>query len=378
MTFILLIAALTLTAPLQERAPIVQAEAAISQARADLAARRYRRAADRLTTVVAQAPAHGEAWLLLGRAYWSDDRADSLSADQAVEAFSRAVALDPPMATLWGRDALAQLALSAVRSERLEMARAAYRRLLTFEKQTERRAQYESQLEEIALDEGTYKPTAATKFGPTGEITGPIGPLRMRTNRWFEKGRHTQDPVKAEVYYRNAIVADPAMWQSHLNYGIALARQRKFEAALAPLAEADRTWRQANPGGEPHLRAHLWRLTAFLELQRVNDAGAEVAVLTRLKERDPWVQLYVLRYLVAVGRAADALGRIEAMVRDDPENVEVLYARALALRGAGRLSEAVSALRTAMAAVPDNHVTLKYWLEPMRARLREWQGSQTP
>ena len=168
------------------------------------------------------------------------------------------------------------------------------------------------------------------------------------------------------------------MWQSHLNFGIALARQRKFEAALAPLAEADRRWRQANPGGEPHLRAHLWRLTAFLELQRVNDAGAEVAVLTRLKERDPWVQLYVLRYLVAVGRAADALGRIEAMVRDDPENVEVLYARALALRGAGRLSEAVTALRTAMAAVPDNHVTLKYWLEPMRARLREWQGSKTP
>ena len=45
MTFILFIAALTLTAPLQERAPIVQAETAISQARADLAARRYRRAA---------------------------------------------------------------------------------------------------------------------------------------------------------------------------------------------------------------------------------------------------------------------------------------------------------------------------------------------
>ena len=304
--------------------PAITEKAAIEAARRDLGARRYRAATGRLEALLARGPVNGEAWLLLGRAYWADDRADSLSADRAVEAFSRAVALDPPMTTVWGREALEQLALSAVRSERLEMARTAYRRLLTLEKLPDRRAQYESQLEEIALDEGTYKPTASTRFGPTGEITGPIGPLRMRTNRWFEKGRHTQDPVKAEVYYRNAIVADPAMWQSHLNYGIALARQRKFDAALAPLAEADRRWRQANPGGEPHLRAHLWRLIAFLELRRLNDAGGEVAVLTRLKERDPWVQLYVLRYLVEVGRAADALGRIEAMVREDPENVEVL------------------------------------------------------
>lgn len=261
---------------------------------------------------------------------------------------------------------------------RLEIARGAFRRLLTIEQRPDLRARYETQIDEIALDEGTYAPVSTTRYGPTREVIGPIGPLQMRTNQWFEKGRHTQDPAKAEIYYRKAIDADPVMWQSHLNYGIALARQRRFEEALVPLAEAGARWRQAYPDRPPHTRAHLWRLTAFLELGRLEEAGREVAVLTTLPDDDPWVRLYVLRYLVAVGRATAAVKPLEALARENPENVEGLYALALAYRGVGRHVEAQAVLRDAIRAIPDGHPTLGPWRAPLDAVLQEWQRPGGP
>jgi tetratricopeptide (TPR) repeat protein len=368
---------LALGAPLldqQQAAPPARTSAAsetvLAAARRDVEERRYQRAVERLLRLVSDGRADGEALLLLGEAYFADDRADSLSAEGAVDAYANAVALDPELVTAWGRAALERLAVAAVRSERLEIARGAYRRLLTIEQRPEFRARYETQLDEIDLDEGTYQPTPATQFGPTGEIIGPIGPLQMRTNQWFEKGRHTQDPAKAEIYYQKAIDADPVMWQSHLNYGIALARQRKHEQALAPLAEAARRWREAYPDRPEHLRAHLWRLIAFLELGRLADAAQEVALLTTLPD-DPWVRLYVLRYLVAIGRAADAVGPLEALARANPENVEVLYALGLAHRAVGRTAEAEATLREAIRVIPDGHRTLTPWVEPLRALLEE-------
>jgi tetratricopeptide (TPR) repeat protein len=194
----------------------------------------------------------------------------------------------------------------------------------------------------------------------------------MRTNQWFEKGRHTQDPAKAATYYRKAIDADPVMWQSYLNYGIALARQRRFDEALVPLAEAGARWRQAYPDRPPHARAHLWRLTALLELGRLEEAGREVAVLTTLPDDDPWRRLYVQRYLVAVGRAAAAVNPLESLARENPENVEVLYALALAYRGVGRQVEAETVLRDAIRAIPDGHPTLGPWRVPLGATLQQW------
>jgi tetratricopeptide (TPR) repeat protein len=343
----------------------------VDAGRQAISARRYLEAVRHLTRATAADPTAGEAFYLLGVAYWADDRSISISADKAVAAFQRAVAADADATTSWGRSALTQLAVSAVRSERLAEARRAYQKLLTIENAPDVRARYETQLEEIALDEGVYQPRSQTLRGPTGEMIGPIGPLAMRTNQWFEKGRHTQDPVKAEEYYRRAAEVDPPMWQAHLNYGIALARQRKFAQSLAPLAEAARRWTTARPDQPAHLLAHLWRLKAFLELDRLDDAAGEVAVLVTL-DHDPWVQLFVLRYLSATGRADWASPRIEAILRDNPEDVHTLYALALSYRALGRRAEAVQVLDRTLACIPEEHPEFSRWVAPLSSLRAQW------
>lgn len=161
------------------------------------------------------------------------------------------------------------------------------------------------------------------------------------------------------------------MWQAHLNYGIALARPRKFAKSLAPLDEATRRWRAASLAGPEHLRAHIWRLIAFLELNRLSDAAAEVAVLVEL-EHDPWVQLYVLRYLAVAGRAATAVAAIELIERDNPENVDTLYALALAYHALGRRAEAAMTLERALASIPEGHLVFGRWVEPLSHLLSQW------
>lgn len=341
--------------------PLVEARSLITQ-------RRFVAAARALERHVAANPQTGEAWVLLAEACWADDRPDPYSVDRAVEALMRAVELDAGMATPWGRTALERLAVAAVRSERLAVARRSYQQLLGRETRPDVRARYETQLLEIALDEGNYVAPPATLYGPTGEVIGPVGPLMMRTNRWFEKGRHTQDPKKAATYYERAAAADPLMWQAPLNLGIARVRLRDFPAALEPLAEADRRWRAATPEAAPHLRAHLWRLIAFLELGRLDDAAVEVDVLTTLPF-DPWVQLYVLRFLTARGRAAAAVAPLRDLRAAHPENVEVLYALALAERATASHRAADALLKDALDLIPAGHVSLAPWRSVLSAAI---------
>lgn len=186
--------------PAPAQSPVAAASAAdrVEAGREAIASRRYLEAVRHLTAAAAANPARGEVFYLLGVAYWADDRAMSISADKAAAAFTRAVVADSSAQTAWRRQALEQLAVASVRSEKLERARAAYERLLRIDATPDLRARYQTQIEEIELDQGNYQPRESTQFGPTGEIIGPVGPLKMRTNRWFEKGRHTQDPVKAE------------------------------------------------------------------------------------------------------------------------------------------------------------------------------------
>ncbi|HUU34422.1 MAG TPA: tetratricopeptide repeat protein [Vicinamibacterales bacterium] len=355
--------------PQAPRASAPDLAAMIERAQVALASRRYLEAVAQLTAVVAAAPDNGRAWYLLGQAHWADDRADSLSAQNASDAFAAAVTHSNGLRQPWGRPALESLAVSAVRSEQLDRARAAFARLVDIETDPGKLARYRTQIDEIDLDRGTYQPDAGVRYGPTGEIIGPVGPLAMRTNRWFEKGRHTQDPAKAEDYYRRATEADPIAWQAPLNHGIALARQWRFGEAMAPLAEADRRWTAANPGAGPHVRAHLWRLIGFLELHQPEDAAREVAVLSATPERDPWVSLYLLRYLVVAGRAADAVPSMERFADANPENVEVLYALAEGQLALGKKRDAEATVRRALACLPDGHPTLKYWRQPLTTLL---------
>ena len=366
-----LVAAGVVQSPLlaQVRPSTSRVEAPIARAETALAASRFLDAVAQLRAIVKTTPDNGRAWYLLGQAYWADDRADSLSAKNASDAFEKAVTHSGGLAAPWGRPALEKLAVSAVRSEQLGRARAAFARLLKVETEPGNLARYRTQIDEIDLDLGTYVPPAGTRYGPTGEIVGPVGPLAMRTNRWFEKGRHTQDPVKAEDYYRRATEADPVAWQAPLNQGIALARQRRFAEAMSPLVEADGRWRRANPAAGPHVRANLWRLIGFLELNRLEDAAQAVAVLMAAPDADPWVSLYLLRYLVAVGKAAEAVPSIARFADANPESVEVLYALALGQLALSRTRDARATIRRALACIPDGHPTLGYWREPLTTLL---------
>lgn len=125
------------------------------------------------------------------------------------------------------------------RTGRLSASREAYNRAPRRERDPRLRTRIENQLAELDLTEGTYRPDGRTLFNDRGEVTGGVGPGRMRTNRNFEVARHTSDPLREEEYYRRAIEAHPGMFQPYFNLGLALVHQGRHRDAIPWFLRSD-------------------------------------------------------------------------------------------------------------------------------------------
>ena len=268
--------------------------------------------------------------------------------------------------------ALEQLAFAAVRHERLAEARSAFVRLAARHTDPQRRARFLTQIDEIDLDQGVYRPPLKTNFNSRGDVLGPVGPLQMRTNQHFEKGRHTSDPVTAEAHFRRAIVTDPTMHQAYLNLAQAIVHQHRCAEALPYLEEADRVWRINHPDEPPYERAHVSFVRCYLELGDVEKAIAHQRILDAIPGQDNWEVLYALRIRIAAGSAADVIPVLEDGALADPDNVDVLHALATAYAATGRYADAARQMQDALDAIPAGQPVLTPLIEPWNARRIEW------
>jgi tetratricopeptide (TPR) repeat protein len=346
----------------------------IAQANAALEARRFREALRLFDQAVAERPDSAEALYGLGRASWGADRLYPISTRRAIEAFSKARALVQGKDPAFETKVLEALVVVHLRSERVSEAREIYVTLIERETRPERIAYMKTQIGEIDLDLGLVQADALTIVNAQGDILGPIGPNEMRTNRYFEKGRHTLDPEQQEKWYRLAAIADPTMYQAHNNLGAALAQQGKYEEALLHLRRADVVWKMSYPRYPLYLRAHAWLLFCHLELGQLNEARFEGEVISEIpkKDEDQLAWLFSARLAIALGRASQVLAPLEQAVREDPEHVEFLHALASAYAGLGRFADAARTLREALAAIPNECPYFRARAPRWRRDLESW------
>jgi tetratricopeptide (TPR) repeat protein len=335
--------------------PAEAAPSLLARANAALETRRFSEAVRIFGQAVAEQPGSAEALYGLGKAYWGPDRLFPISADKAIDAHQKALTLVADEDTGLETRILEALVLVYLRSERVSEARSIFVRLLEREMRPDRIAYIKTQIAEIDLDLGVLEPDELTIVNAQGDILGPIGPNYMRTNRYFEKGRHTRDPVREEKWYRLAARADPMMYQAHNNLGVALAHQGRYEEAILHLRRADVVWRMKYPKHPLYLHAHAWLLFCYLELGQLDLARAEGLIIGEIekKDEDLFAFLYGARLRIALGGAQEVVGSLEEASRRDPENVEVLHALASAYAGLGRFADAARSLRAALEAIPE-------------------------
>lgn len=346
----------------------------IAQGNAALEARRFREAVRLFEQAAAEHPDSADASYGLGRAHWGPDRLYSISAPRATLALCRARALVEGKDPAFETRVLEALVVVYLRSERVSEARAIYVTLLERETRPERIAHMKTQIGEIDLDLGVFPADELTIVNAQGDILGPIGPNQMRTTRYFEKGRHTRDPVQEERWYRQAAIADPMMYQAHNNLGMALAQQGKYEEALLHLRRADVVWKMSYPKYPLYLRAHVWRLFCHLELDQLETARAEWEIIREIakNDEDQLAWLFGARLQIALGRASGVLLSLEQAARQDPEHVELLYALASAYAGLGRFADAVRTLEEAIAAIPEECPNFRARAPRWRHELETW------
>jgi tetratricopeptide (TPR) repeat protein len=328
---------------------------------------RYREAAGLLEKAADCRPDDIELFYWLGVARWHREQGD-----ESIQAYERAIELDPDGVSIWSLYALENLGEVATRTDRLEESKGAYRRALERETRPEWISKIRNQLVELDLTLGIYQPDDATVFNDRGEVIGGVGPGLMQTNRNFEIARHTNDPEKEARYYRLAIETDPAMYQSSFNLGLALTHLGRYGEAIPWLEESDRIWKadsDNNPERADKADAHAFLALCHLELGELEKARHHAE---RARLADPalfWVILYDLRVQVATGEAALALPLLQALADQNPDLAEVLFALSEAHAALGHREEAHLALTAAIESVPEKHPWMGRLTEKWERRL---------
>lgn len=327
----------------------------LAPAKAAIIARQFRRAVALLTQITADDPGDWRAWYMLGQAYWNEHRTYSISVQKAIDAWTTALKHIDERDVASRIKVLKDLALIYVRNERLEEARQTYQQLAELDLSAEGQRNYLTQIDEIALDIGTYKPPPNAFYNDAGEVLGPIGPKTMRTNQNFERGRHTQDVANQAKWYRLAVKTDPQMPQAWSNLGVALVLMRKFDEAMEPLKQADVVYRglkDRNPAGEPYAKSLGWLALCHIEAGNLDEAR-------KLLQIAP-MQEALLRLAIAEGQAQGALQRIEQALEQHPEDVPLLYTKALALRSMKRHKQADAVLEQLLEQIPPDHLVYRF------------------
>ena len=183
---------------------------------------------------------------------------------------------------------------------------------------------------------------------PAPEATGSVDQLYLN-GQHLEQYRHaTRAP---EEYWRAALRRDPEDSRCNVALGRHLLRQARYaealrhlETALGRVAE-----RNANPrNGE----AHYLRGQVLGHLERTDEARESFG---RASWTFPWrgaSDLAISRIDARAGRTHQAVERLRALVRADPDQLQVRNLLALLLRREGSTAEASDVLHGTLAADP--------------------------
>ena len=336
----------------------------------------FGKAIELLREVAVTRPDDVELHYWLGVAYWNREQGE-----QAIQAYRRAISLDPDVDSEWSLFALENLAEVYTRTDHAREARDTYRQSLLLETREEWITKIHNQIAELDLGLGEFVPNRDAVYNERGEIIGGVGPGLMHTNRNFEIARQTNDPVKEEKYYRLAIETEPQMYQPYFNLGLALVHQGRFDDALRWLVASDEVWKRdsiANPRQTDKADAQAFLALCYVELGDLDRAVEHSRRALATGESNYWATLYSLRLKIERGQVDEVLSQLEQLAGANPEHSETLYTLSLAYETSGRLVDAKRMLRRAVDAIPENHP----WMDRLR---REWHRllldadvSQTP
>ncbi len=312
-------------------------------------------------------PKDAELQYWLGAAYWSRE-----DGGKAAVAYRKAVAIDPLELSDWSLFALENLAEVYTRTGDLKQSRQAYEAARKREIRPEWLRKIDDQLAELDLAEGIYEVDSATRFNGRGEIVGGIGPSRMRTNRFFELARHTNDPRLEARYYRLAVDTDPGMYQAPFNLGLALVHLGRYREAIPWLERSEEVWKQdgeQNPAANGKADAQAFLALCYLETGRTQKAREHAQRAIELDPADFWANLYHLRSQVATGTAREGLSGLRHLAGQNPEHAETLYALAEAHAALGHPSLAERWRKKAIEGIPVDHPWLNRWKKALKSPL---------
>ncbi len=253
------------------------------------------------------------------------------------------------VATPGAADAWMQYALALHANEQFRRAAAAYTEVVRLDPE---RARAWYMLARVATRLGRVEEALAA-FDAAATHDGRYAPAFWRAGLLLlDLGR----PADALSRFDRAVSIDGPLSTGALGRArawLALGRPGEVIASLEAYTESD----APNAGYARNLLAAAYRQSGRLdEAGRVAAASGDAAPVWP----DPWEQTLAAhrpgygariaeaRALIAAGRPAEAIAKLEALRRDFPDNATVLSNLGLAYRQAGRFDESVAALREAL------------------------------
>ncbi len=298
--------------------------------------RRYGLASFFLDRAAALAPDDPNVFYDLGNALLSFER-PSL----AIEAFDRAAALDPGSGHVWERLARACLAEGRLREKSVRNTRLALQKTVDLDAREDARLWAATALVRLDMAEGTYNGPAWDKVGADGKPEG-IGPLRVRTNEYYERALLTREPAERIELLAEAVARDP----EHIAAVIDLARELldagRFEEAIPRFEEARRLG--AESAGLGVADAMAGEAICLAALDRGNDADALARAAVAADEDSPFARYAHARVAWLAGDAELAMARCREALERWPEHSGALALMGRCLDSAGESELARRAL----------------------------------
>jgi tetratricopeptide (TPR) repeat protein len=345
---------------------VLQAEDLYASGASALTSNRYSVAIRHFHAAIEAGLESPEVYYWLGVAHWHRE-----DGPNAVMAYQRALDADSGGESVWSLYAFLNMAEVLTRTDRMAESRRAYERALQRETRSEWIEKIQTQLAELDLATGEFEPDAETVYNDRDEVVGGVGPGMMHTNRPFEIARHTQDPLKEEKYYRQAIDLDPHMFQAYFNLGLALYHQARYAESVEWFLRADSVFRtdtEYNPLGGPKADAHAFLAAAYLEMNDPARAREHIDISRGTDSGYFWSLLFEQRVRIEEGDVEGARLVLEGMREDSPEHVETIYALAWAHRALEHGDRARSLIDTAVALIPAHHPWLSRQAESWSER----------
>jgi len=166
----------------------------------------------------------------------------------------------------------------------------------------------------------------------SAQALNALGALKAETGRRAE----------AEDFYKQALAHDPALLAARYNLGQLVAADGKRGAEAAAL------WRQNLARDPQHLPSQI-ALARYLQSSgNAAEAAREYEAIVAAKP-----DYVAARVALAEVRPADAIAQLEAALKIQPENPEILERVGKAYLAAGRKTEAQDAFRKALALTTD-------------------------